>query len=91
MTLSSSHPWNFSGCSCGRQHMPQCAGHKIKACNGLESVARFAVSSVCLSIVAGFDFKEALFVDAHRAYLRSILAYDDMSAIAAYPHGVTVS
>ena len=51
----------------------------------------FAVSSVCLSIVAGFDFKEALFVDAHRAYLRSILAYDDMSAIAAYPYGVTVS
>lgn len=91
MTLSPYHPWNFSDSSCSRQLLPQWGSHKIKACNGLESVARSTVSSVCLSIVASFDFKETLFVVAHRAYLRSVLAYDDMSAIAAYPHGVTIS
>ena len=46
---------------------------------------------MCRLIVLCLKLEEAARVQAHRTYLGSFFAYYDMSAVAAYPHHVTVA
>lgn len=54
----------------------------------IECVAAHLLSNL---VVLGFDFEEAFGMGANRANLRRFLAYDDVTAVAAYPDGVALA